>query len=592
MGPFGLWRCALSFCGSKVTIGQFSPVNSEISRLRYASLSLEIVVSFVPSGEKSWTGLSRAHKSPGKQRALVICTHLRPGRNKRRSRYMMQPISGLHVASLIDQNLFDVTLYHEDWHGPFDPGSCAGYDLVFLTGLQPDFDRMRQLAYFFRRDGAIVVAGGSICTAFPEFAAQFFDVVCAGGVECAGAVIADYLKGSLKKIYKLPIKQIGHYKVDYGLFSKSGINPSVHLLESSRGCSFRCSFCSIPGEVGVHASYDLSTLAGMLEGALKAAPLWSFRRWYPIVLMLDNNFSDNRKHMLAVAELIRSHRKIRGWAALVTQNIISDRELVSKLAASKCFGLFIGLESLDRAMLHRFNKTQNLSRRQDVVGDIAFAESCGIAISYGYLFDPCHQTGAHIEQQLRSIAENPLLPMPTYLSVVAPLAGTATFWADLRSRRLAPNLRLRDLDGETLTYSNLADDPEVLAQLIQKIFRRPWEVVNRFGIVAKTLRRIMRSGTINPIRWYIIASANLHCFLWSRAEVSAFRSYRAGTDTLDPQYFERPHDLSEADRRRYFDPVVLTDGAGQPADWLVPYLNTHLPSEAHGLKQSVAGQQP
>ena len=149
-------------------------------------------------------------------------------------------------------------------------------------------------------------------------------------------------------------------------------------------------------------------------------------------------------------------------------------------------------------MLQRFNKTQNLSRRQDVVGDIAFAESCGIAISYGYLFDPCHQTGAHIEQQLRSIAENPLLPMPTYLSVVAPLAGTATFWADLRSRRLAPNLRLRDLDGETLTYSNLADDPEVLAQLIEKIFRRPWEVVNRFGIVAEDGSAYSAVGNYQP----------------------------------------------------------------------------------------------
>jgi hypothetical protein len=38
---------------------------------------------------------------------------------------------------------------------------------------------MRQLAYFFRRTGAKVVAGGSVCTMFPEFAAQYFDAVCA-----------------------------------------------------------------------------------------------------------------------------------------------------------------------------------------------------------------------------------------------------------------------------------------------------------------------------------------------------------------------------------------------------------------------------
>ena len=30
----------------------------------------------------------------------------------------MQPIAGLHVASLIDQEVFDVCLHHEDWRYP------------------------------------------------------------------------------------------------------------------------------------------------------------------------------------------------------------------------------------------------------------------------------------------------------------------------------------------------------------------------------------------------------------------------------------------------------------------------------------------
>ena len=34
--------------------------------------------------------------TPGRK-ALVVCSHLRPGRDKRRSSYMMQPIAGLHV---------------------------------------------------------------------------------------------------------------------------------------------------------------------------------------------------------------------------------------------------------------------------------------------------------------------------------------------------------------------------------------------------------------------------------------------------------------------------------------------------------------
>lgn len=513
----------------------------------------------------------RSHPSVQKQ-ALVICAHLRPGRDKRRTRYFMQPISGLHVASLIDPREFDVSLYHEDWHGPFDPARCAGYDLVFLSGLQPDFDRLRQLAYYFRRAGATVVAGGSICTSFPEFATRFFDVVCAGGVDSVREVVADYLRGTLKPIYRSPIDEISRYPIDHSLLSKSGINPLFHLMETSRGCRFKCNFCVIPAEVGGHATYDLATIAAGIDDAIAASPLFSIRRWYPMLNFLDNNFSDDRAHMLAVAELLGSHPRVRGWSALVTQNVLHDRGLIRTLARLKCMVLFAGIESLDRETLGRYNKTQNMSRRFDVVADVAFAESQGIAICYGYLFDYRHQSAAEMERQILAVAHHPLMPMPVYMSVVAPLAGTASFWDDLRLGRLAPRLRLRDLDGETICHTTLADDRDAVVHFIERMFRRPWTVVSRLGILVKTLRRIVRARTFNPVRWYIIASANFHCFIWSTNTPSQPRTYVAGSDTLDPQYFERPPDLSDADRVRYFDPVELTDSEGRPADWLVAYL--------------------
>ena len=507
-----------------------------------------------------------------RRRALVVCTHLRPSRDKRRSSYYMQPITGLHIGSLIDPRRFDVRLHHEDWHGPFEPADCAGYDLVFLSGLQPDFDRMRQLAYFFRAAGARVVAGGSICTSFPEFATQFFDAVCAGGVDSVPDVVEDYLRGAVKPIYRSPAATISSYRVDYGLFARSGINPMLHLMESSRGCSFKCSFCVMPSEVGGHATYGLDTLAAGLESTLASSAPWSFQRWYPLVMLLDNNFSDDRDHMLRVAAMLAAHPKVRGWAALVTQNVLHDRELITHFARSKCMLLFAGVESLDHDMLRRYNKRQNLGRRHNVIEDIAFAEAQGIALCYGFLFDHRHQSAAEMERQIQAIAHNPLLPMPVYLSVVAPLAGTASFWDDVREGSLAPNLRLRDLDGETLGHAQLADRQEVIADFIERMFRRPWTVVSRFRILVKTLRRILRARTLNPVRWYVIASANFHCFIWSNATPARPRTYIAGSDTLDPQYFERPADLSDDDRVRYFDPIVLTDADGGPAEWLQPYI--------------------
>ena len=127
---------------------------------------------------------------------------------------------------------------------------------------------------------------------------------------------------------------------------------------------------------------------------------------------------------------------------------------------------------------------------------------------------------------------------------------------------------------------------QVLA--IEQMFRRPWTVVPRLTVLLRTLRRLLRARRLNPIRWWVIASANFHCFIWSSEAPSQARSYMAGDPTLDPQYFERPPDLSEAGRIRYFDPVRLTDAAGWPADGLAPYV----PASAEPARRtlSVAGR--
>lgn len=484
----------------------------------------------------------------------------------------MQPIAGLHVASLIDPARYDIRLHHEDWHGPFDTSRIESCDIVFLSGLQPDFDRMRQLAYFFRRAGAVVVAGGSICTLFPEFATRFFDVVCAGGVECTRDVMRDYEAGALKSIYRSPINAIADYDVDYSHFTRSGISPSVHLVEASRGCSFRCAFCLIPSEVGMHAKYDLAAIRRAIDNSLKTSPPFSFRRWFPLTIFLDNNFSDDRNHMLRICEMMQTDRRIRGWAALVTQNVLADHDLIRRMAASKCMTLFAGIESLDESFLRTYKKKQNLGRRRNVIDDIVFAEEHGIGIGYGYLFDPRLQTAQAMADQIAFIARDKRMPMPVYLSVVAPLAGTESFWTDLKAGHLARNLRLRDLDGESLCHANLADDPVRIIDFIENLFRRPWVIVGRWRILLKTVRRIIRSGSFDPIHWYVIAAANLHCFVWSRTSPSLGRTYRAGDNALDPQYYERPQDLSDADRERYFEPIALTDELGRPVEWLEPYI--------------------
>ncbi len=504
-------------------------------------------------------------------RVLIVCAHVRRDRSKRRSRDFLQPISGLHIAAQIPRG-YDIRLHHEDWLGPYDTASPERFDLVFVSGLQADFDRMRQLSYHFRRAGAVVIAGGSICTLFPEFAAAFFDAVCSGGVDSVADVIADYERGALKPIYRRPQTNAGAYRVPYHLLAESEINLPIHLIEASRGCSFRCAFCAVPAEGANHTPYGVDLVRQIVDDAIDQSPRFSFRRNVPIVFFVDNNFGDDQPRMWALAEMMNAHPRVKAWGALVTQNVLHDRAAIERLAKLKCRALFVGLESLDQAFLKRQNKKQNLSRRADVVEDVLYAERLGISMAYAYLLDPRYSTVEDMRAQIARIVAFSGMPMPAFISYIEPLAGTAFFWEAVSAGELRPNLRMRDLDGETIAFRKLADMPSKVTAFSRDLTMNPERIISRWSLARSTLSRMRNAGRWNLLYCFLIYLTNFRFFGAAREYQGARdRTYLGGVDPLDAQYSEHPADMTPEDKARYFDPILLTDDEGNLAPWLERY---------------------
>jgi hypothetical protein len=509
-----------------------------------------------------------------KPRVLVLCAHLHEDRARKQDRDYLQPMAGLHVGSLIDGDRYQIRLYHEMWHGPYDTSALppGRFAIVFMTGLQMDFDRMRQLSYFFRRAGSLVVAGGSICTLFPEFARKYFDVVCAGGVECVADVMRDYETGTLKAIYRSPQHRIRDYSLDHRLMEEAGIRVPVHFIEASRGCNFKCDFCSLPAEGATHATYDLAIIARNIDNSIASSGFISVKRRYPLVWFIDNNFSNNRAHLRAVCELLKTDRRIRMWGALVTQDVLRDRALVRRLAHSKCRGLFAGIESFDMEFIAAHDKWQNVKGSKALLADIAYAESLGLMIEYGYLFDPRMTSVDRMEAEMRFILQSDVLNYPYFVAFVAPLVGTKLFWQAANGGELLPNLRLRDLDGRCIAYRNTIDDLETLSAFAARIFGTPHIYFDRVKTVRRFLRHAWQHGRKNPVLSYLFYENRARLARLGRKHSKvAKRSYVGGRDILDPQYSDSPPDISTNDRRTYFDPILVTDQDGRPTPWLAPY---------------------
>lgn len=507
------------------------------------------------------------------RKVIIVTTHLRRDRSKRSTVDILQPINGLHIGSLIDQKRYQLTLYNEDLHGPYDTTEDSDYELAFLSGLQADLDRMRQLSYHFRRSGALVVAGGSICTLYPEFALRFFDVVCAGGVENVIDFMKDYENGDHKPIYRSPQVQIRPYRLDYSLLPRNNIHSLVHLIEASRGCSYQCKFCVLPAEGARHAPYEFDHIMDSIENSIRTSPRFSLRRNYPIIWFVDNNFTNNQEHLERLCKYLRKEPSIKAWGALATQNVLEDRSLIRFMRTSKCRVIFTGLESLDNAFLAAQNKRQNITSGNSILEDIRYAQRQGIAILYAYIFDPRLSTVAEMNEQIDRLVEASAVPMATFFSLLSPLLGTQLFWECNANQELLPNLRLRDLDGETITFAKPADRIDEVADFARMLSSGLHHRISSRSLLRSTFECIVDSRTLHPFFWHVFYSTNFRAVELAKAyQRGKERSYIAGTDILDPQYSEYHSLMSDEDFKTYFAPTQVLDKNGEIAHWLRPYV--------------------
>jgi len=103
----------------------------------------------------------------------------------------------------------------------------------------------------------------------------------------------------------------------------------------------------------------------------------------------------------------------------------------------------------------------------------------------------------------------------------------------------------------------------------RNVHKDPAALVGRRELARKARREVLKSHGYQPIATLAsIVDSRRVLRLSCRSAEDHGRSYLGGDDVLDPQYEWRPADLSEPDRRRFFDPIRITEADGSPAPWL------------------------
>jgi hypothetical protein len=109
----------------------------------------------------------------------IISVYVDYHRRGRKNRLSMQPGIGPLLAGLLSPS-DEIEIVNETWR---DLDWSRDYDLLFISSLHPDFDRARQVSYYWRRRGAKTVYGGPFASAYPDLCQPYFDTVVVGDPE-------------------------------------------------------------------------------------------------------------------------------------------------------------------------------------------------------------------------------------------------------------------------------------------------------------------------------------------------------------------------------------------------------------------------
>ena len=312
-------------------------------------------------------------------------------------------------VSLVDENVEEIDFNKE-------------VDLVGITAMTSTAIRAYEIADIFRKKGKCVVLGGLHPSTIPEEAAQHADSVIIGEAEGIWTkLLTDYKAGKLNKFYQrkewaglrnLPIPRRDLIK------SKSYVLSNT--VQTSRGCPFSCSFCSVSFFFG--NTYRFRPIEDVVDEVKSLKGKYLF--------FVDDNIVGNRQRAKKLFKALIPYGK--KWISQATTTFAYDEELLKLAAKAGCTAMFIGYESLSPASLKEVGKSFNVV--QHYKEGIQRMHDYGILVHGAFMFGFDHDDISIFERTVKFVNDAKI--DSASFSILTPFPGTPLYQRLIRENRI------------------------------------------------------------------------------------------------------------------------------------------------------------
>jgi radical SAM superfamily enzyme YgiQ (UPF0313 family) len=290
------------------------------------------------------------------------------------SQFPLPRLGVLILGTMMKQRGWDVEVYVEDLRR-IDFGAVAGSDLVGISTITSTAPRAYAIADKVRTMGIPVLMGGPHVTFLADEALEHADFVFRGEGERPFMAFIDDWEGGRDlagtpnlssragdgRVYHnpslpleddldaIPFPDLSLLKPD----PRRRKFPAPIPVQTSRGCPFGCSFCSVTGMFG--RKYRFRSTANVIE------ELRRYDRSKDSVFFYDDNFAADRDRTKELLQaMIREGLKFP-WTTQVRADLARDAELVGLMREAGCHTVYIGFESVNPRSLAGMKKKQTVA---------------------------------------------------------------------------------------------------------------------------------------------------------------------------------------------------------------------------------------
>jgi anaerobic magnesium-protoporphyrin IX monomethyl ester cyclase len=301
-----------------------------------------------------------------------------------------------------------------------------------------------------------------------------------------GKIISTPDRPLIKNIDELPFPDRDLMNAEYTstIFGVKVATKKFTTVLSSRGCSFRCTFCGCRKFIkGVWRPRSVENI--MQE-------LWLLRsQGYEEILFVDDNFTLNRKRVKQLCQRMRKEGLNIRW---ICDSRVDNGEydMFRQMAKAGCNTVYFGIESANQRILDYYRKGITPQQTMDAVRK---ARKAGVDIIVGsFIVGAPDETRSEVENTLK-FAEKLDIDVPS-LNILGAFSGTE-IWSEL----IAKGLINEDESWETAIYVPLISPNAVpfeeIRAMIYHYFRdfyfRPKKLVKE---MLQTLKSSYRLGVL------------------------------------------------------------------------------------------------